>query len=113
MGNARSRSFVALLTMAAVSLMVSPARARPAQSDPRPNILLIVLDAVGADKLALFDVGGSTIHPKTPHLDALSALGIRFQRCYANPKCSTSRACIQTGRYAYHTGVGDVLNSVF
>jgi arylsulfatase A-like enzyme len=47
-------------------------------------------------------------HPvlKTPHLDAMAAAGIRFDRFYAaGPVCSPTRASVLTGRTHNRTGV--------
>ena len=47
-------------------------------------------------------------HPvlKTPHLDAMAAAGIRFNRFYAaGPVCSPTRASVLTGRTHNRTGV--------
>ncbi len=77
------------------------------QSRPEPrNVLLIVLDDVGSDKLRMFDELWAPPYALTPRLDALAEDGIRFRNFYANPICSASRACIQTGRYTYRTGMG-------
>jgi len=101
------------------------ARARVMQ----PNILLIVLDDVGTDKLELYGESdspsyalapwcGSLLDPlpyaKTPTLAALAAGqipglaggGIRFDRAYGAPVCCPARACILTGRYGFRNGCG-------
>jgi len=70
------------------------------------NILLIVLDDVGTDKLQLFDDLAAPPYPKTPRIDALAEGGIKFRNFYTNPLCSETRACIQTGRYGFRTGMG-------
>jgi arylsulfatase A-like enzyme len=45
-------------------------------------------------------------HLKTPHLDAMAASGIRFDRFYAaGPVCSPTRASVLTGRTHNRTGV--------
>ena len=47
-------------------------------------------------------------HPvlKTPHLDAMAASGLRFDRFYAGgPVCSPTRATVLTGRTHDRTGV--------
>ncbi|MCH7226223.1 sulfatase-like hydrolase/transferase [Verrucomicrobiaceae bacterium E54] len=45
-------------------------------------------------------------HLKTPHLDAMAASGIRFNRFYAAaPVCSPTRASVLTGRLPARTGV--------
>jgi len=71
------------------------------------SVLVIVLDDVGTDKLALFDPGQpAPPYPLTPRLDALAASGIRFTSVYAHPFCSPTRASIQTGRYPLANGMG-------
>ncbi len=46
-------------------------------------------------------------HPilKTPNLDAMAANGLRFDRFYASPLCSPTRASVLTGRTNDRTGV--------
>jgi arylsulfatase A-like enzyme len=71
------------------------------------SVLVIVLDDIGADRLELFDTGQTAPpYPRTPRLDGLAAAGIRFTSAFANPICSPTRACIQTGRYPFRTGMG-------
>ena len=41
----------------------------------------------------------------TPHLVAMAANGLRFERFYACPICSPTRASVLTGRAADRTGV--------
>ena len=41
---------------------------------------------------------GSTSY-QTPRIDALASEGIRFEHCYSQPLCTTSRVQIMTGRY--------------
>jgi arylsulfatase A-like enzyme len=85
--------FSVLLALASIS---APAFAN--------NVLLIVGDDVGVDKVGAFD--GMN---RTPRLDLLAANGVRFERVYSNPLCSPTRATIMTGRYSFRTGVGTVL----
>ncbi|MFL3656599.1 MAG: sulfatase-like hydrolase/transferase, partial [Opitutales bacterium] len=45
---------------------------------------------------------------KTPHLDAMAANGLRFERFYAGaPNCSPTRSTVITGRSNNRTGVED------
>jgi arylsulfatase A-like enzyme len=67
---------------------------------------MIVLDDVGADKLERFDFLAAPPYARTPTLDALADGGVRFTRFYTNPICSPTRALLQTGRYAFRTGMG-------
>lgn len=85
---------------------------------PQPgefNVLLVVLDDLGTDKLGMYAADGGPpaicTSPQiaaipTPNLDALRADGVLFTRCYANPTCSPTRAAILTGRYGLRTGMG-------
>jgi arylsulfatase A-like enzyme len=74
---------------------------------PPGNVLLVVLDDVGAYDVHAY--GFAADAPRTPALDRLAAQGVRFTRAWGNPLCSPSRASIQTGLYPLHAGVGDNL----
>lgn len=68
----------------------------------RPNIIFVMADDMGWGQT------GYRGHPvlKTPHLDAMAANGLRFERFYAgNPVCSPTRAAVMTGRTNERTGV--------
>ncbi len=68
----------------------------------RPSVILMM-----ADDLGWGDVGfnGSTV-AKTPHLDALAADSLRFDRFYAAaPVCSPTRGSALTGRHPYRYGI--------
>lgn len=63
----------------------------------KPNILYIV-----ADDLGVMDIGAYNpdCFYETPHLDSLTASGMRFDRGYVtNPVCSPSRYTLMTGKY--------------
>lgn len=100
---------ITLALMGALGQVDAMPQAGPVRigQEPKPtNILLIVLDDVGTDKLRLFDELQAPPYARTPRLDALAEGGIRFRNFYVNPVCSASRACIQTGRYTFRTGMG-------
>ena len=76
--------------------------AYPAFAAERPHIVLVMADDQGWGQT------GYNGHPqlKTPHLDALAAEGLRFNRFYAGASnCSPSRATVLTGRTNDRTGV--------
>ncbi len=76
--------------------------------DRRPNILVILADDLGVGDLAV--QGAADM--RTPHLDALAASGMRFDRFYANcPVCSPTRAALLTGRYQELVGVPGVIRT--
>jgi len=91
----------------------SPAADSPA-ADTSPegigtgdNLLILLLDDVGVDKIAGYGLHDSPA--RTPHIDALIAGGVAFTNAWAYPICSPTRAALQTGRYASRTGVGAVI----
>ncbi|MEM7201313.1 MAG: sulfatase-like hydrolase/transferase [Planctomycetota bacterium] len=88
---------VAPSVFACLSLLASPARAQP------PNVLILVADDVGLDKVGVY---GGPAPPPTPNIDGLARRGVRFNNAWANPLCAPTRACIMTGRYSVRTGVG-------
>jgi arylsulfatase B len=74
---------------------------------PRPgddNVLVIVADDLGVDRVGVYGVG--TDPPPTPNLDALAADGMRFNQAWATPSCSPTRAALLTGRHGFRTGIG-------
>ncbi|MCF7817920.1 MAG: arylsulfatase [Kiritimatiellales bacterium] len=73
----------------------------------KPNIVLVL-----ADDLGWGDIGYHDGQAKTPNLDRISAEGIRFDRFYAQPICTPTRAALMTGRYSWRTGMasGVILN---
>ncbi len=66
------------------------------------NTVFIMCDQLRADYLSCYG------HPKlhTPHLDALAARGVVFDRAYVqSPVCGPSRMSYYTGRYMHAHGV--------
>lgn len=77
----------------------------------QPNILLFFPDELR------YDWGGTANNPfyspndplqlRTPHLNALTARGVRFTRAFvATPVCAPSRACLASGREYDWAGQG-------
>ncbi|MFV0383959.1 sulfatase-like hydrolase/transferase [Paracoccus sp. (in: a-proteobacteria)] len=65
------------------------------------NILFIMYDQLRWDYLGCYG------HPylKTPNMDRLAAMGMRFDRCYIqSPICGSSRMSTYTGRYVHSHG---------
>jgi len=91
------RGLTASVLFGALSLLF------PADAAAKPNFLVIVIDDIGADKLALY---GATDPARTPNMDALAADGVLFQNAWSSPTCSPTRASALTGRLPERTGVG-------
>lgn len=71
----------------------------PEPGSERPNILWIIGENL---KLDLAAYGAEHVH--TPHLDRLSAEGVRYTRVFAtSPVCGPSRSAFMTGMYQIST----------
>jgi arylsulfatase len=96
---------VLLTSLLASTALAGAAVAAPPKpaSEARPNIITIVLDDVGFSDLGCF---GAEI--RTPHIDALAARGLRYNRFDTKAVCSTTRAAMITGRNGHTVNMADV-----
>ncbi|MCB9674750.1 MAG: sulfatase-like hydrolase/transferase [Alphaproteobacteria bacterium] len=69
------------------------------------NILVVMTDDQGVDWMGAYGEGDA----RTPTLDRLASEGLLFRRAYAQPLCSPTRAALLTGRWAFRTGIGDIV----
>jgi arylsulfatase A-like enzyme len=77
-------------------------------SEKRPNILLILIDDLGARDLGCF---GSTFY-ETPNLDRLAAQGRLCKQAYAScVVCSPSRATLMSGKLPARVGMTQYLTA--
>jgi arylsulfatase A-like enzyme len=94
------------------ALFASLFTAAHASEEPR-NILLIIADDLGVDKVGVYvdneypTYGDAAEYmPRTPNIDRLARHGVRFERAWANPVCTSTRAGLYTGTEAAVHGVG-------
>ena len=97
--------------MSAITTLLAASVLTPPLQTQGPDIVLILLDDIGIDVLEdnLIDRGGPTAnysYPKTAALNEIRDHGIRFRQAWVNDVCSPTRSAIQTGRYAFRTGIG-------
>ncbi|MEM7231855.1 MAG: sulfatase-like hydrolase/transferase, partial [Planctomycetota bacterium] len=86
-------SLALLLALCASCLFAAP---------PKTNVVLIMSDDQGWGDTSY----NGHPHLKTPHLDAMSREGIRFDRWYAAaPVCSPTRGSCLTGRHPSRYGI--------
>lgn len=79
-----------------VALLASYPRKSKAAS-PRPNVLIIAVDSLRADRLNTHTA---------PNLTALAARGVRFERAYTQlPRTFPAWVSILTGLYPHHHGI--------
>ena len=75
---------------------------RTSSGPQQPNIIFILADDLSYRDLSCY---GQEQY-RTPHLDRLAELGVRFTQAYvAAPECAPSRGCLMTG---LHTGHGSI-----
>jgi len=101
------------LYLLALGVLVAPAFAShaetPAQTTPRPNILLLFADDQRTDTISAW----GNPHIRTPNLDALVERGMSFRRtyCLGSPHgavCVPSRAMLFTGRSYHQIDIGSL-----
>src|SRR5713101_4653872 len=90
----------ALLLLGLALLLGSCRQNKP----PRPNILIITVDTLRADRVGCYGYPGGL----TPSVDALAKDGVVFERGVAQvPLTFPSHAAIFTGTYPFYNGVRD------
>ncbi len=89
-------------TVLAAHLAACGTAGPPASGGSQPNVILCMADDQG------WGDTGYNGHPflQTPHLDAMSQAGLRFDRFYSGaPVCSPTRGSALTGRHPYRYGI--------
>jgi arylsulfatase A-like enzyme len=80
----------------------------PLPSGKKPNIIMILLDDMGFDDIAMHhprtESNGKPRYLQTPNIDRLVRMSKEFRNFYVTPMCSQSRAEMLTGRDFVRTG---------
>jgi arylsulfatase A-like enzyme len=84
--------------------------AAAARAQSPPNVLMIVADDLGVDRVGCYHEHPDPGH--TPVIDGLAAKGLLFRRAWAEPVCSPSRASILLGQDPFRHGIGQGLDQV-
>ncbi|HQR34384.1 MAG TPA: arylsulfatase, partial [Blastocatellia bacterium] len=95
---------LSILLLLFAALLVKSERQGIAQSNARPNIIIVMSDDMGFSDLGCY--GGEI---NTPNLDALAADGLRFTQFYNMARCCPTRASLLTGLYPHQAGVGHMM----
>ncbi|MGE3172180.1 MAG: sulfatase-like hydrolase/transferase [Planctomycetota bacterium] len=88
---------VVLLALVSTALLTPT----PLVAQQRHNVLLVMIDDLGPEYVGCY--AGLPNPPATPVLDQFAATGVRFENAIADPVCTPSRACLQTGRHAFRS----------
>jgi len=79
------------------------------QRTSRPNVLLITIDTLRADRLGCYGYARA----RSPHIDRLAAQGALFERAYTTlPRTTQSIASILTGRYPKSHGARGLFSTL-
>lgn len=98
----RSAAVAALLLGPLLGGPARPAGVTPPGGHARPDLIFILADDVGHDSLG---------PAPTPHIDALAARGIAFDRFYCQTLCSPTRINFLTGRQPLPAwGIGEIVD---
>ena len=108
----RWMSRIRTLLLLTLALLPAAAAQETAERKP-PNLLVVILDDVGIDQLALYDdvngyvgPGASTRTLTCRRSTPLAARGVRFEQFRTMPVCSPTRASVLSGLYPFRHGVG-------
>ncbi len=70
----------------------------------KPNVILIYCDELRTDALGCY--GHPDVRMRTPHIDSIAGMGVRFTQCFCtSPVCVASRTSLLTGLYPEDTGI--------
>jgi arylsulfatase A-like enzyme len=89
-------AFLGLSVAGLASLCGADLRDAGKAAQPRPNIVIIMLDDMGYSDLGSY--GGEV---KTPHMDRLGMEGLRFTQFYNSSRCTPTRASLLTGLWPH------------
>lgn len=100
--NAPAGRMLAVVLLSCLASQVSHAAQPASAGKTQPNVLLIMVDDLGARDLA---VTGSRYY-ETPSLDRFAAGAVRFSHAYSSaPVCSPTRAALLTGKHPARLGI--------
>ena len=85
----------------AITLLVGVAANVHAESNAKPNVVIVITDDQGYGDLSCH--GNPVL--KTPHLDKLHSESVRLLDYHVAPTCSPTRAALLTGHWTNRTGV--------
>ena len=100
-------SVLVIILLCSLAACSGPGSDTSGSADPRPNVLLIVVDDLAFNDLGLF---GSEI--RTPNIDALAREGIFLTNFHVSPNCSPTRAMLFSGADSHNAGLGTMFEDL-
>ncbi len=77
------------------------------KSQPKPNIVFILMDNLGYGEVGCYG-GGELRGAPTPRIDRLASEGFRLTNFNVEAQCTPSRSCFMTGRHSIRSGTHSV-----
>ena len=95
-------------TLLAMAEMAPPTAAATAtaQTDKKPNILVIFGDDIGQTNISAYSFG--LMGYETPNIDRIASEGTKFINYYAEQSCTAGRSTFITGQSTLRTGLSKV-----
>ncbi|MFT6286384.1 MAG: arylsulfatase [Alcanivorax sp.] len=94
--NVKSLVFLVLLITSIPLAVVA------AESDSKPNVVLVVMDNFGYGEIGVYG-GGVLRGAATPNIDSIAAEGFQLTNFNVEAECTPSRSALMTGRYGIRT----------
>ncbi len=94
---------IIVVAMSGVLLACAGSTGGTQETEPRPNILLVMADDMGWTDIGSF---GSEI--ETPNLDALADRGVKFSDFHVSVSCSPTRSMLLSGTDNHLAGLGNM-----
>ncbi len=97
----RSVRILFFLLVPALVAWIQPT-AVAAESDDKPNIVLVLMDNFGWGEIGVYG-GGAMRGAPTPRIDSIAAEGFQLTNFNVEAECTPSRSALMTGRYGIRT----------
>src|SRR6478736_180363 len=89
--------------VAALTVLLTVSVAAVAQTQSKPNILVIFGDDIGQTNVSAYSMG--LMGYRTPNIDRIAKEGIIFTDYYAEQSCTAGRSSFITGQCTLRTGL--------
>ena len=93
---------ISFFLLALVLISSIPLVAAAAESDEKPNIVLVLMDNFGWGEIGVYG-GGVMRGAPTPNIDSIAAEGLQLTNFNVEAECTPSRSALMTGRYGIRT----------
>ena len=105
------RTLLSLVSAVAVGAATAalPFAAANAQTQKRPNIVVLMTDDTGWNDFGAYSNGGKALGHPTPNVDRIAEEGATFTDWYGQASCTAGRASFMTGRIPIRSALSIVV----